>query len=207
MTLCDIGNTHFHIFDVDKIHHIPVSETPTMLKDKKVYYISVNEVATEKLQLNSLETINLKAYVNIHSGYEGLGVDRAVACSAIDEGVVIDAGTAITVDIMHAGNHLGGYILPGLTAYKSLYAKISEVLKAELNFNIDLSAFPQNTKDAISYGILKPIELIIQDSAKQKNIYFTGGDGKFLAKFFPRAIYDEMLIFRGMKKIIKKENI
>jgi len=207
MILCDIGNTHFHILQEREVLNIPIKNSIDVLKNKKVYYISVNEEATQKLQLVASETINLKAYVDIHSGYIGLGVDRAVACSAISDGVVVDAGTAITIDVMHSSNHLGGFILPGIASYKSLYSKISQVLNKELNFAIDTSALPQNTKDAISYGIIKPIELAIKESAKTNRIYFTGGDGKFLSKAFKNAIFDDMLIFRGMKKIIKKEGI
>ena len=37
---------------------------------------------------------------------------------------------------------------------------------------------------------------------KNKKIYFTGGDGKFLSRFFENAIYDDLLIFKGMQNII-----
>ncbi|EFP1036870.1 pantothenate kinase, partial [Campylobacter jejuni] len=41
-------------------------------------------------------------------------------------------------------------------------------------------------------------------AAQNKKLYFTGGDGQFLANYFDHAIYDKLLIFRGMKKIIKE---
>jgi type III pantothenate kinase len=207
MILCDIGNTHYHILQSSKIHNIPLNKSIDILKGEKVYFISVNEDATQKLQLVAKESINLKAYADVNSAYKGLGVDRAVACSAIDVGVVVDAGTAITVDVVHDNNHLGGYILPGLGSYKRLFSKISDILDKDTNFAVDIKALPQNTRDAISYGVLNPIILSIQAVAKENKIYFTGGDGKYLSKYFDKAIYDEQLVFRGMREIIKREGI
>ncbi len=64
-------------------------------------------------------------------------------------------GSAITVDIMSNGIHLGGFILPGLSSYEKVFADISNRLKFRLNPNIDLSALPQKTIDALSYGAYK----------------------------------------------------
>ena len=59
------------------------------------------------------------------SGYrdpERLGVDRWLALIAARERskqptVIVDAGSACTIDLLDSeGRHLGGYILPGLTA-------------------------------------------------------------------------------------------
>ena len=40
-------------------------------------------------------------------------------------------------------------------------------------------------------------------AAKVKKIYFTGGDGKFFAKFFENSIFDNTLVFKGMQKALK----
>ncbi len=102
--------------------------------------------------------------------------------------------------------HLGGFILPGLASYEDIFASISNRLIFRLNPNIDLEALPQKTEDALSYGVIKPILMILNDTCKDKKIYFTGGDGKFFSKYFKNSIYDRGLIFRGMKKILQ-ENI
>jgi type III pantothenate kinase len=61
----------------------------------------------------------------VTSGYrdpERLGVDRWLALIAARERskqptVIVDAGSACTIDLLDSeGRHLGGYILPGLTA-------------------------------------------------------------------------------------------
>jgi type III pantothenate kinase len=38
-------------------------------------------------------------------------------------------------------------------------------------------------------------------------IFLTGGDAKKFAQIFPHAKVDEGLIFKGMKKIIKKADL
>ncbi len=90
---------------------------------------------------------------------------------SINDGVVVDAGSAITVDIMSNGIHLGGFILPGLSSYERVFKDISKRLEFRLNPNLDLSALPQKTTDALSYGVIKPILLALKDIHKDKKIY------------------------------------
>ncbi len=48
---------------------------------------------------------------------------------------------------------------------------------------------------------------MLQNTCLEKNIYFTGGDGKFFSKFFKHSIYDKMLVFRGMQKAIEENDL
>ncbi|NOX15475.1 MAG: type III pantothenate kinase, partial [Epsilonproteobacteria bacterium] len=146
----------------------------------------------------------IEPYFQIDTIYQGLGIDRIAACTAINDGMVVDAGSAITVDIMSNSLHLGGFILPGLSAYEQTFSHISEKLSFKLNMGVDFEALPQKTSDALSFGVIKPILMILKDSCKDKKIYFTGGDGKFFSKYFTNSIYDRTLIFRGMKKIVEE---
>ena len=107
----------------------------------------------------------------------------AALLSAVADGVVVDAGSAITIDIISNSIHLGGFILPGIANYKKIYSHISPRLKSEFNTQVSLDAFPQKTMDALSYGVFKGIYLLIKDAAQNKKLYFTGGDGQFLANY------------------------
>ena len=100
---------------------------------------------------------------------------------------------------------MGGYILPGINSYERCYASISKKLEKCINPNVILDALPQKTKDAVSYGVIKSIYMMLEYTCRDKTIYFTGGDGKFFSKFFKKAIYDRSLIFRGMLKAIKNK--
>ncbi len=202
MILCDIGNTNATFFDGRKIWNLSIDEFNTYEPKEKIYYINVNEKAAQKLS-NPL-FIDIEPYIKLNSTYIGLGVDRAAACYAINNGLIVDAGSAITLDLMANGCHIGGFIMPGITTTLSSLKNISPRLDMPLNSQVDLECLPQRTQDAISYGVIKPIVNLINDFASGKSIYFTGGDGEFLSRFFAQSLYDRMLIFRGMQRAINE---
>jgi type III pantothenate kinase len=81
------------------------------------------------------------------------------------------------------------------------YKDISDALSYEFNFECDMDKLPKNSQDAISYGFLKTLqrEVLSYDMP----IILTGGDADKLKKIFVDAEIDEMLIFKGMKKLLK----
>lgn len=204
MILCDIGNSFFHFYRSGRIWKEPLKRPSIVDISEQILFISVNEKGTEKLKFYRPDAIDLAPFLKLDTLYTGLGVDRVAACMAIEDGVIVDAGSAITVDIMQKGIHLGGFILPGLNAYKDCYASISKALKKDIAPNISLHCLPQSTEEAISYGTIKSVVLTLEDAVKTKNSYFTGGDGKFFSKFFEKSIYDETLVFKGMQKAIEQ---
>ncbi|MDR2341907.1 MAG: type III pantothenate kinase [Campylobacteraceae bacterium] len=199
MIFCDIGNTNAHLLKDGHLYIKSVKEFLNLSFNEKVYYICVNDDLNFFLDKNK-NFFDLKPYIDFDTKYKGMGIDRICACKAVNDGVVVDAGSAITVDIMENGTHAGGYILPGLAAYETAYALISSRLKLSINKDVKLDVMPENTRDAISYAAIKSIKLIIKNSAKDRKIYFSGGDGKYLAGFFKNAVYDQMLIFKVLKE-------
>jgi len=204
MLLCDIGNSFAHFFDNKKVWTEDIDKFINNHKDDKVYYINVNEkVKSEILSLKNW--VNLENFIEFKTKYKNLGIDRKVACMSVKDGVVVDAGSAITVDLMERGAHLGGFIMPGFKATKDALKNISSKLDQEIDFDLDINKIPLNTKEAVSYGLLKPVVLAIKDFSKGKKIYLTGGDGKKLSRFFKNSVYDDKLIFKGMIKIVKEK--
>lgn len=202
MILCDIGNTFLHFYHEGRVW----KEFPQKIlrkREDKIFYISVSNKNLEALLNICPQSINLAPYFTLDTAYRGLGIDRIAACQTISDGVVIDAGSAITIDIMQDGMHLGGYILPGIASYLRLFSGVSERLRIMPDLSLDLDLMPQNTKEAISLGMLKSIVNFIQEVSKGKIIYFSGGDGKFFSKFFKNSIYNEMLVFNGMQKAME----
>ncbi len=205
MILCDIGNSNVDFYHDGKIWSQSLEEFKKYIPNERVYFISVNDTMTGQLSNNY---INIEDWFDFDTIYQGMGVDRIAACYTVQSGIVIDAGSAITVDVMSGGLHMGGYILPGINSYESCYANISKKLETKINPNVVLDALPQKTEDAISYGAIKPMLMMLEHTCRDKTVYFTGGDGKYFSKFFKKAIYDRSLIFRGMLKVIKnKENL
>ncbi len=206
MYLCDVGNSNVHFFHEGRQWNIAPQKLQAFSTDEPVFYISVNKSVSDPLKSRK-NFIDLTPYFEFDTIYQGMGIDRIAACYTIKNGIIIDAGSAITVDIMSNGLHLGGYILPGLAASMEAYKKISPALDVHLNPSVALDALPQKTSDAVNYGILKPILMMLENTCREKNIYFTGGDGKFFSRFFKHSIYDKMLIFRGMQKALKESGI
>lgn len=207
MILCDIGNSFYHFYKNGRVWRESVRSAVFIDASEKIFAVSVNDDALDRLSKNN-DVTDISKMLSFDTDYVGLGADRAFACYAAHDGVVVDAGSAITVDIMQDGLHLGGFILPGIATFVDSYAKISNRLAVGFNMSIDLSTLPQNTKDAISYGALISVVGAIKEASRGKFIYFTGGDGKFLSRFFEdRSAVDDTLIFKGMLKLIEGESI
>jgi type III pantothenate kinase len=205
LILCDIGNTTFH-FLINEEHKKFFLNEKLPKFNEMVYFISVNENATSKLKVDCEQTMDIQNLIDFKTSYVGMGVDRMVACVGYDEAVIIDAGSAITVDIMSNGLHEGGFIMPGLKNFEEIYSQISSKLDFDINLKVNLDKIPLHTKDAISYSILKSIILPIKEIVKNKTVIFTGGDGKFLSHYFENSMYKEDLIFENMKGIIDANN-
>jgi len=204
LILCDIGNTTYHFYDGEHEKRFGVLEFEPETIPHNVYYISVNTTCKDRLEFLD-NWIDLSRVIDYRPYYETMGIDRVVTCNYIEHGVIIDVGSAITVDVKREGEFMGGFIYPGVKAMQEAYLSISTKLSFKLSFELDLGKMPKNSQDAISYGFLAPF--IREVKAYNLPIYITGGDGKQFVKFFDNAIYDELLIFKAMKKILDEGNI
>ncbi|NPA60054.1 MAG: type III pantothenate kinase [Epsilonproteobacteria bacterium] len=201
MTFCDIGNTSYHFLrGNDDFKEMVESFEPSSFKEK-VFYICVNPLLKEKLQV--LENwIDLSSFIDIDNYYKTMGIDRIVASMAVTDAVIVDAGSAITVDVIKNDKFDGGFICVGLDAMHKAYTDISSALDYEFNFEINLERLPKNSQDAISYGCLKPLQREVLSYGMP--IVLTGGDADRLKKIFVDAVVDKTLIFKGMQKLYSK---
>ena len=204
MLLCDVGNTSYHFLDGAKDYKRSVKTFDPSNVKEKVYFVSVN--ANVKKIVSILDNwIDLSAFIDVNDYYETMGIDRVVALQIISNAVVVDAGSAITVDVVRDGEFMGGFIYPGVEAMRQTYVNISPALSYSFNFECDLDIMPKNSQDAISYGFLKTFYSEV--TSHNLPVVLTGGDAKKFVKIFKDAKVDETLIFSGMKKIMKKANI
>ncbi len=203
MKLADFGNTTVALYDTttDKLIKKDVKSFDPSFFHETTYYISVNQQISKKLQSFS-NWINLEAYIDRAKYYETMGIDRIMACEAIENGVIVDAGSAITVDVMRDGEFEGGFIYPGIKAMQTCYKNISPVLDYAFNFSVTTLA--KSSADAISYGYLIPFVKEVQ--SYNLPIVLTGGDATKLQTLFGDHVrVDEKLIFSGMYKILDKK--
>ncbi len=204
MLLADIGNTHMHIYDGNRVVHLSHEEAITKYGNRVLSFISVNQRLNETI-IRIENWKNISSDISLEGAYKTMGVDRRALCLSRDNGIFVDAGSAITVDVMENGVYQGGFILPGIRAYLRCYADISPVLETEINETVDIAQLPLTTKDGISYGIIASIKALIEKHHNGKQLYFTGGDGLLLSRFFDDAVFDERLVFEGMRKVIKDD--
>ena len=206
MLLADIGNTHFHIYDGNRLEHLLYDDAIVKYRDEALCYISVKHQLSSEIE-HIQKWKNISSSIHIEGEYETMGVDRRALCLSHKNGVFVDAGSAITVDVVEEGRYRGGYIFPGLKALLKSYEDISPVLKTELNKTISLAQLPTTTKEQISYGIIASIKALIDKHSREKILYFTGGDGQLLSSFFEKAVYDELLVFSGMSQALKDNEL
>ncbi len=197
MILADIGNSTINIFKDETLSKYYLNDFNLDFVDERVYYISVNKDFESKLNSN---WIDIKPYIDYSKYYDSFGVDRAVCCEYIDDGLIVDAGSAITVDIMDNGSFVGGYISLGLKTLEKSYKSISKALDYSFNFELDLGKMPKSSEDAISFGSLG---ILAKDvNSYEKKIYITGGDAHKIKKLFKNAQVVEDLVFLGMKRVL-----
>lgn len=125
-----------------------------------------------------------------------LGVDRWLAVLAAHRrdpspALVVDCGSAVTLDLLGAGGqHLGGYILPGLELMRrALYAD-TDAVKVEGAYSAGMSLEPGlTTADAVNRGlpamVLGAMERALgylrQREEVEPLLWLTGGDGALFA--------------------------
>ena len=204
LTLCDVGNTTFDFYRDGTKEKIFVADYELKESNEKVFYICVNEKIAPLLK-NFPNWIDLKDFVDMQNYYDTMGIDRIMGCEAVQNGVIIDAGSAITVDVVKNGVFVGGYITLGLHVIHLAYIQISSRLDYSYNFEIDLDRIPKNSGDALTYG---QFGLLYRDVVSHSlPIYLTGGDALKLRTLFKDAIVDDELLFKGMKNIMKKADL
>jgi len=204
--LADIGNRYAHFNSGNTTIDMNIKELIELFIDKKLYYISVNPKTSRSLRAIP-NWINLADYVNLEGSYPTMGIDRQTLLLSRGDGIYIDAGSAITIDMKKESKFIGGTIIPGIWKQKMSYKEISSALHLDNIVDIDINTLPNNsTYETISFGIIAPIVALIEKINKNHNlpIYCCGGDGELIAKYINDAIYERDLIFEGMRKVIKE---
>ena len=150
-----------------------------------------------------------------------VGIDRLLAAFAAVKKfgdvpmLIVDAGSAITIDVVQNQTFCGGAILPGLTSLPELYPKISEKLPlVHFPWTFPLPVYPgKNTEDAILnglyWGTIGAIRQFYEMRFPRKEnarLILTGGDGEYLFSGLAQAIPSRRinhavgLVWQGIKR-------
>ncbi|WP_396588511.1 type III pantothenate kinase [Bermanella sp. R86510] len=146
---------------------------------------------------------------NSYSDPHKMGVDRWLAMLAVwhrqprKAHIVVDAGTALTMDIVDEfGRHVGGYICPGLDLMKTSLLGATHKVKAEHIWQAG-RAPGINTQMCVDYGIQDmAVSWIEKHSANQPSacLWLTGGAAQQIVPLFEKPIkYEQNLVLDGLQ--------
>ena len=147
---------------------------------------------------------------------ETLGADRLAAAVGVAalypdcDIMVIDFGTAITIDYVIDGRFKGGNISPGVTTRFRALADYTARLPL-CSASDDVAEYGRTTREAIEQGVMQgithEIEGYISSFSKKKRkkcIIFTGGDAKYFVKRIKNAIFaDCEPVIYGLNTILE----
>jgi len=147
-----------------------------------------------------------------------LGEDRVAALLYVifinaSPAVIVDTGTAITVDYLDASNNfLGGYICSGLDLeYQALSMNTQKL--PEINpYSKRTDKIPLNTDTAIKMGVLKVkalgISKMIETDLKKMNkdilnwnVFLTGGSAGIFKSYLDNVVTVDNMVLKGLAKI------
>jgi type III pantothenate kinase len=190
---------------------------------KVVFYISVADVAFVEPFLQAVKQTGIEVFplrtekavldvVNGYAQYDQLGADRWYAMLAAyhlsrKAVVVVDAGTALTLDFIDAsGTHKGGYILPGLQAMLSTLFQTTQLPKLNNGLSPPSLVLARTTQQACLNGVYRAIVDFVNTQTEQieqecldVDFHLTGGDAPQLVAHLKRGwLYRDDLVLYGM---------
>ncbi|MBN1596759.1 MAG: type III pantothenate kinase [Bacteroidales bacterium] len=193
---------------VNKCIICSVSDYPVLLKS----FVECNDIKT--LELNSSTPLPFK---NSYKTKETLGKDRLAAVAGAyklypnQDVLVIDAGTAITFDLLtNEGIYSGGNISPGLNTRFNALHKFTSRLPL-LNPSKTMNFLGNTTEEAIINGVQNGlifelngyIETLISDHPELV-VILTGGDAQFFDNKLKKPIFvDSNLTLKGLNFILE----
>lgn len=198
-------------------------------KPNNIYLISVASAQIENQLINAIKN-HWQMYPHIlktepeccgiENGYDDfskLGVDRWMALLALHSNkpyIVVDAGTALTLDAVIDKKHQGGFIVPGLgLMLESLEQGTYHLTKeAPLTKSNQDSLLATNTEEAIYGGNVSMLAHYINsciadlelETGRKFECYGTGGDFALLQPLLNKPFeFIEDLTLLGMVETIK----
>lgn len=145
---------------------------------------------------------------NSYKDVSRMGVDRWLAmlaayASAPDaDHIIVDAGTALTLDVVSNHAHVGGYICPGIQTMKqSILGKTQQVFAA--GQWLSGRAPGTSTQACLDHGILDMACSWIESRCElypNATVWLTGGDAEKLVPLLNRSLVLEPdLVLNGLK--------
>ena len=235
--IVDIGNTRAKIAVVDNrevVEQIVVEDvTSDIIADVTHRHTAIHQAIVASTRANAAQVAKMiEEYVervvvfnpattpipigNSYHTPETLGADRLAAAVGVAalyperDAMIVDFGTAITIDYVTGGVFRGGNISPGVTTRFRSLADYTACLPF-CSATDEVLEYGRTTKEAIEQGVMRGIKYetegyISEFSAKYDKlcIIFTGGDAKYFVKRIKNAKFAKCdLVFCGLNRILE----
>ena len=205
---------------LDSVGKLDLVSVSTVFDDDRFGQIQSFVSSNQKVPVYKAEAKKICAGVTVvYEEPERLGADRWLAMLAAHDmnlpetKIVVDCGTAITVDVLHAsGEHLGGYVVPGVSLMKRTLASNTDRLK--YRDEVDLStSLGKTTVHCIDHGVLSMAVALIERVASEypgSIIVLAGGDAPGLEKLISvykegRVVLEPDLVMDGLVIAAREE--
>ncbi|MFQ6096184.1 MAG: type III pantothenate kinase [Armatimonadota bacterium] len=165
-----------------------------------------------------VESVGQTGLTTRYSSPESVGIDRLVACRAALEAyrgraVVVDVGTATTVDLVTSdGVHLGGAIGPGVDVAANALSREAELLRP-VRLDVAPCAIGTNTEECVRIGFVRGfaglVDRLIEDAVAEAGwslpdvpCVATGGRADLVARLSRRVReVRPALVLEGLRAI------
>ena len=184
---------------LDSVGKLDLVSVSIVSADERFQQIEKHVQAIQRVPIYKAEA--KKTFAGVTLAYEQperLGVDRWLAMLAAHSlageeiKVVVDCGTAITIDVLDAvGRHIGGYVVPGISLMKSTLASGTANIRfvESTDYNLSLG---KNSPDCIQHGVLAMSVALVDRVVTEydgSRVILSGGDGCQLEQLI--SVYKE----------------
>ena len=176
---------------------------------------AINSIVPGKLHIaRTASDLNINILYDNPGTY---GIDRALASYAAyhmyrNSCVVVDAGTAVTVDaIKHDGTVIGGYIFSGSPMLASSLSSETDLPRVKLDEACE--GFGNSTETSIKHGIAigfsAAVNMLVQKAVStvdcDERIIITGGDAEYLKECFNfQVVHKPHIVLEALGLVIDK---
>lgn len=165
----------------------------------RVHVISIQNIPSTRMDYNTLETLGVDRYLVANAAFQESGKNV----------IVIDAGSAITIDLMNSkGIYMGGVILPGFYIQKQ---SVSDYLPElpDIEGVIPKDWPGKSSKECLEWGINGGLQFTVNGFIKKyksmydnTDLYVTGGDSEVIERAINAGTeyrWRKYLLFEGMR--------
>lgn len=240
LLLVDLGNTRLKwawLGRNRKVGAMHAKGLPALRAGDRVFAVSVAATAVRRRFIDlvrrrtgsaPLFAESTASTAGVKNGYHEpwrLGADRWVALqgaiTADTDVLVVDVGTAVTIDLLDAsGQHHGGFILPGVELMaQSLFARTGGIRqraatgarKAARRADHKTVLFGTSTREAVGLGALHAIAASVDEAVRKTQgklgkkplVLLTGGDARRIARLLvARHEVRPKLVLEGLAQML-----